>query len=211
MLKKGMITRSLSDLLTDLQNAVNGKDISIQALLEAFHERGFGFFLFLFALPSALPVPGLGLSTIMAFPLILLTIQQALGRKTIWIPKKWHHKKISSHKIDNVIKSSRPWVKRIEYLIRPRLSYITHGIFSYMIGISGFIMALALALPIPFTNTVPAVGIAIMAIGVLMRDGLAVIIGAIIGSIWVILLVSFVTIYGPEGFDIIKEFIKGLI
>ena len=71
-------------------------------------------------------------------------------------------------------------------------------------------MALAVAVPLPLTNTVPAFGIALMSIGVLMRDGLAVIGGLIIGLAWVIALVSFVIIFGEQGFDLMKNFIKGL-
>jgi hypothetical protein len=36
---------------------------------------------------------------------------------------------------------------------------------------------------------VPAFGIALMAVGLLMRDGLAVLAGALIGTLWVCLLV----------------------
>jgi hypothetical protein len=63
---------------------------------------------------------------------------------------------------------------------------------------------------LPLTNTVPAFGIALMSIGVLMRDGLAVIGGLIIGIAWVVALVSFVVIFGEQGFDLMKDFIKGL-
>jgi hypothetical protein len=205
-----MTTRSLSDLLQDLQDQIKGESISLKALLEAFHERGFGFFLFLFALPAALPVPAFGINAIIALPLLLLTAQQAIGRHTIWIPQKFKEKTLSKRKVEAFIGSATPWIKRIEFFIRPRFSSITQGHASKLIGILGFLMALAVSIPLPLTNTVPSFGIAVMAIGILMRDGLAVIVGAFIGTMWVILLVSFVMLYGPEGFDIAKEFIKGL-
>lgn len=204
-------TRTLSHLLEDIQSHIKGETLTIKALLEEFHERGFGFFLFLMALPAALPIPALGLSTIIALPLLMLTAQQALGRHTVWIPQKWQDKGISRSKIEGFINAARPWIKRLEFFIRPRLSFVTRGAFSHLIGITGFIMALAVAFPIPLTNTVPAFGIALMAVGVLMRDGLAVIAGMIIGLAWVTLLLSFIIIFGAEGFDIMKEFIKGLI
>lgn len=206
-----MTVRTLSQLLIDIQAQIKGDNISFKRLLEAFHERGFGFFLLLFSLPAALPVPAFGLNTIIALPLLLLTAQQAIGRHTIWVPEKFKSKTISKERIDRFVISATLWVKRLEIFIKPRLAFITQGVFSYLIGIMGFVMALAVSIPLPLTNTVPSFGIAMMAIGVLMRDGLAVIVGAIVGMLWVILLVSFVTIYGPEGFDIIKNFIKGLI
>lgn len=206
-----MTPRTLSQILVDIQAQLTQERISFSMLLEAFHERGFGFFLFLFALPAALPVPAFGLNTIIALPLLLLTAQQAIGRHTIWVPNRFKAKTISKARIDGFVLKATPWIKRLEIFIKPRLAFVTQGVSSYFIGIMGFLMALAVSIPLPLTNTIPSFGIAMMAIGVLMRDGLAVIFGAVIGMLWVILLVSFVMIYGPEGFDIIKNFIKGIL
>ncbi len=205
-----MNTRTLSELLSDLNDHIQTPEITIKELLEAFHERGFGFFLFLFALPAALPIPAFGINTIIALPLILLTAQQAMGRHTIWIPKKWKAKTISKASVTGFIDTATPWIKRLEFFVRPRLSFITQGHISKLIRAMGFVMALAVSIPLPLTNTIPSFGIALMSIGILMRDGLALIAGALIGLTWVIFLVGFVTVYGPEGFDIVKEFIKGL-
>ncbi len=206
-----MSPRSLSDLFQDLKDRNNAGQLSVATLLEAFHERGFGFFLFLIALPAALPIPAIGISTIIAFPLMLLTAQQMIGRHTIWIPQSWRTKTISKEKIDSFIDTAMPWVKRLEIFCRPRLSFITQGIFSYLIGLAGFMMAIAVSIPLPLTNTVPSIGIALMAIGVLMRDGLAVIGGAIIGLAWVFMLVGLPLVFGPEAVDIVKNFIKGFL
>ncbi|MCI5060736.1 MAG: exopolysaccharide biosynthesis protein [Alphaproteobacteria bacterium] len=205
-----MTIRSLSDLLKDLAEHVKntGDMLTLKDLIEAFHERGFGFFLFLFALPAALPLPGLGINAIIALPLLLLTAQQAIGRHSIWVPHKLAQKSLKSETINNFITSATPWVKRIEFFIGPRLGFVTQGIFSRLIGFLGFVMALAVSIPLPLTNTVPAFGIALMAIGVLMRDGLAVISGAIIGIFWIGLLSWAVITFGPEGIDLIKDFIK---
>ena len=83
-----MTPRTLSQLLDDLQNSLSGPHVSIASILEAFHERGFGFCLFLFALPAALPLPAVGLGTILAPPLLLLSAQMILGRHTVWFPAR---------------------------------------------------------------------------------------------------------------------------
>jgi len=203
--------RTLSELLADLQAHITTPTISVRDLLSAFHERGFGFFLFLFALPAALPIPAFGINTIIALPLLLLTVQQAIGRHTIWIPEKWKDKTIKQDSVNGFIEKAAPWIKRIEFFIRPRLGFITQGHMSKFIGLLGFFMALAVSIPLPLTNTIPSFGIALMSIGILMRDGLAVLAGAVIGLAWIALLVGFVVIFGPEGFDMVKEFIKGLL
>lgn len=81
--------------------------------------------------------------------------------------------------------------------------------FSHLIGVFGLIMALTICVPLPLTNTVPSIGIAVMAIGVLSRDGLAVIAGAAVGMVWVVILALALIFLGTEGIDFVKDTIKG--
>ena len=104
-----------------------------------------------------------------------------------------------------------PMTEKIEVLMHPRLSFLTTHQATVIIGALGFIMSLSVLLPLPLTNTVPSMGIAIMAMGVLMRDGLAVIAGALIGMAWVLLLVVTFYFFGTESVDIIKNFIKSFL
>lgn len=204
--------RPLSALLQDISDRYRPiPEVTVGSLLEAFHERGFGFFLFFIALPAALPVPALGISTLIALPLLLLTAQQALGFHAIWLPEKLKRKTVSRDNIQKFIDLCLPWVRRMEIFIRPRLGFMTQGVFSHLIGISGFIMALSNALPVPLTNTVPCFGICLMSVGVVMRDGLAVIGGMAIGLAWIVLLVVAFIFFGIEGFVLVKEWIKSFL
>lgn len=203
--------RSLSDILKSIETQCTGEKISVADLLETFHERGFGFFLFIFALPAALPLPAVGVGTILGIPLVFLTAQQAIGSHTIWFPEKMKRKGLKRETVIGMVEGALPWVKRIEKLIKPRLSFVTEGAFSRMIGIFGFIMALSVCVPLPLTNTVPSFGIALMSIGVIMRDGLAVLAGAAIGMIWVTTLTMVILFLGTEGIGLVKDLIKGLL
>ena len=206
-----MSIRALSDIFDELITATQNDTISFGDLLGIFHERGFGALLFIIALPAALPIPAVGYGTILAFPLLLLTAQQVVGRYTIWLPRKARAKTLSSQSLRGTIERAQPWLKRIERLTRPRLEFITQGFFSRLIGLAGFIMACSVLLPLPLTNTVPSIGIAVMAIGVLMRDGVAVIAGMMIGLVWVGALLYFILTFGPEGIEMMKNLIKSVI
>ena len=201
--------RPISQVLVDLKDQVPEEKVCTFDLLEALHERGFGFLLFIFSLPAAIPLPGLGVNVIIALPLLFLTAQQAMGRQSIWIPEKMKYKSISKEKFEAIVDKSLPFVKKIEFFVRPRLGFITQGVFSVFIGLLGMIMALSICIPLPLTNTVPAFGIALMAVGVIMRDGLAVIAGAIIGTAWVFMIFFVIIFFGMEGVDLVKETIKG--
>lgn len=203
--------RPLSALLEDVRTRLSAPEISVRALLEIFHERGFGFFLFLIALPAALPLPALGLNTLIALPLLVLTGQQAMGRHTIWLPARWQNKTLSAATLTRWIEAAQPWVGKIEWIIRPRWGFMTQGLFSHLIGLAGMIMALSITLPIPLTNTVPSFGIACMAIGVLMRDGLAVIGGMIIGLTWCALLAGAFILFGAEAVSVVKDAVQAYL
>lgn len=200
-----MTIRTLSDVLADLKGILQGDQISMSALLEALHERGFGIALLLFSLPVCLPIPKPpGLSTLFGVPLFLLTIQQALGRHTLWMPRFVLRQSISRAKLEKMIDLSLPAVRKVEILIKPRLEWITQGYFSHMIGALGAMMSAFISLPLPGSNMVPAIGIALMSSGVMMRDGLTVILGAVIGTVWVFGLGSLYLFFGLEGFHALQ-------
>ena len=203
---------SISDIFIKLDKQITGEEVSISNLLEAVHERGFGLILLILAIPMALPIPvPPGINILLASPLILLTAQQAIGRHTIWLPQWMLKKTIKRSKMSAIIKSILPWSARLEKFIKPRLEFVTHGAFSCLIGVFGLIMALTICIPLPLTNTVPSLGIALMSVGVIMRDGLAVLSGAMIGMLWVIALAMIVIFLGTEGVDIVKEAIKAYL
>lgn len=165
--------------------------------------------MFVFALPMALPLPvPPGVNIILAFPLLLLTAQQMVGRHTIWLPEKIKAKKIKTKSLQGMLDKAVPWVVWMEGLTRARLGFMTSGLASKIIGLAGLVMALAICVPIPLSNTVPSFGIAVMAIGVLMRDGLAVVCGMLIGLTWVACLSAILIFIGVEGVDAFKEAIK---
>lgn len=203
--------RPISEVLSDLAKTLPREKVCTFDVLEALHERGFGFLLFLFALPAALPLPGLGINVIIALPLVFLTAQQALGRSSIWIPEAMKYKSISRARFESMLEAALPFIHKLEIFVRPRFGFITQGVFGNVIGVFGLVMALSVCVPLPLTNTVPAFGIALMAIGVVMRDGLAVIAGAVIGLLWVGMLAYVLMFIGTEGLEIVKETIKGLI
>lgn len=203
---------SISDIFKKIDRELTSDKISISDILEAVHERGFGMLILILSIPMALPIPvPPGINILLASPLILLTAQQAIGRHTIWLPKWMLGKTIKRTKLSSMIKTIIPWSQRFEKLAKPRIEFITLGMFSRLIGVLGLIMALAICIPLPLTNTVPSLGIALMSVGVIMRDGLAVLSGAIIGTLWICALGMIVIFLGTEGIDLAKEAIKAYL
>jgi hypothetical protein len=182
--------RHINDILNELVEKISGNN-SIGSMLDALHERGFGVLIFLFALPMALPVPvPPGVNLIFSIPLLLLTFQQIFGAKTPWLPTSIRGKEMNENKVRAMVNGSQKWLDRLSVFIRPRMAWMTRGIFSNLIGLFGFGFALCICVPIPMTNTVPSLAVLLMAVGILMRDGLAVLAGMVIGSGWIMLLAT---------------------
>ena len=74
-----------------------------------------------------------------------------------------------------------PTICRIECLVGPRLIWLTNRRGEQIIGFFAFVLSVVLFLPIPFGNTVPALAIAMMALAILERDGVAAIAGTLVG------------------------------
>ena len=207
--------RTLSEIMTAFTDALSSSKserISVQYILDHFHERGIGIVLIFFSAPMALPIPvPPGINIILATPLVLLTVHQLLGAKNIYMPEKIRQKEVSVQKVSGMITGLIPWFKKLEILIKPRLGWITGPRWAQIFGLLAFIMALTVCIPVPLTNTVPSLGITLMSVGFMMRDGLAILGGAMIGMAWITMLVLAVLFFGPEAFDIIKETIKSFL
>jgi len=198
--------RHINAILNDLIQDTSDKTRTIGDFIDLLHERGFGILIFLLALPMALPLPvPPGINLLFAVPLMLLTFQQIYGAKKPWLPQRMRQKEFQQDKITHVITKARPWLDRLSVFIQPRMGFVTQGVFSKLIGVFGFIFALCICIPIPLTNTVPSFAIVLMALGILMRDGLAVLTGMIVGSFWVLLLATL----GVTGFKALINMIIG--
>ena len=204
--------RSIADFMLAFEGDLQmRKSMSVRQVVDYFAARGFGVVLLFFAVPMALPLPvPPGVNIVLASPLLLLTVQQMIGRQAIWLPDFVAKKAVTHDGLGASLPKIADALQRVELWLRPRLEFLTSGIAQRVIGALGFIMALCICIPLPLTNTVPSFGIALMAIGVLARDGLAVMAGALVGALWVVMLAYVFCVFGPEGAEHVKSFIRSL-
>ncbi|MBN8521120.1 MAG: exopolysaccharide biosynthesis protein [Alphaproteobacteria bacterium] len=203
--------RPLSALLQEIHGRFSTQThMTIAELLEAFHERGFGFFLFLISLPAAWPFPGLGLHQIAGIPLVVLSWQMMVGNHTLWLPDKFKLYQMETKLFLKLISHAMPWVKRFENITKPRLAFMTSHPGSNIVGVMGILMAICITVPFPFSNTLPALCLAVIAIGLLMRDGLAILLGTIIGGVWSLMIFGLIAFFGMEGLSLLHQALTSL-
>jgi hypothetical protein len=173
--------RRTSHLLRDFVTSHPEPRISLGALRDALGDRGFGVLLFIFALPNLVPVNIPLLSAVLGLPLVLLAAQLTYGRHKPWFPRWLTDRSFPRDGFANVVLRSLPYLERAERLLRPRLTVLLSWTGERLIGLAILILALVLALPIPFANWLPACAIAIIGLAIVEKDGFAVLVGLAVG------------------------------
>ena len=147
-------------------------EVTLNEILEIAGERTFGFLFVLLSLPSALPIPAPGYSTPFGIVMFLLAIQLIVGREQPWLPEKFRKKGFERQKIQGLIGKGIPWLQKIELVARPRLTGVcTSRLGRTVIGVAIALMSISMMIPIPLTNTLPAIGIFVTGFGLLDDDG----------------------------------------
>lgn len=191
---------SASAVLEDVVNNNNTADnITFHELKVAFHERGFGLLMVIFILPLSIPFPyPPGFTTIMVVPVFLFSLQMALGMDSPWLPKWVERQAIKRSTLAKVIEKASPALKKVERLLRPRLYFVSTRGGEKIMGIFCIVFSLSIAIPVPLTNLLPGLGIMIMALGLLSKDGITIIIGMATGSVGVF-FTALILFYGSKA------------
>lgn len=203
----------LHAILDDLERAGSsqaqaaGRDAPIEAslgdVLERLDERAYGFLLLLLALPCCLPFVYL-LPQIVALPMLALAAQLAAGREHPWLPKKLRERRFPVAMLKKVVARSERYVGWVERFARPRLRPATGRLGARLTGALLLIPTASILVPLPSTNTMPGIGVAIAALGLIERDGVLTILGLLIGFIWVALLLTL----GLSAADLIRDWLS---
>jgi hypothetical protein len=136
-----------------------------------------------FSAPLILPMPP-GLSAVLGLPLLVVTAQLMLRSSRPWLPQALAARTVRRGDLQGVIRRALPLLIRLETLFRQRLTWVLFPLARRLVGVVSFLLAVIVFLPIPFGNMFPSLAIAVLGLGLVERDGLAVILG------WVVAVAS---------------------
>jgi hypothetical protein len=191
------VEKPVSAVLSEIIQAMPAEGLTLRTLLEWLGERGLLIFCMVLTIPFLLPVSIPGTST----PFGLLIALNAVGlalHKPPWLPNRLMNRHIATHQLVPMLAKGVQLFARLERLIRPRLLPLTHGatigrLNVMLLGFSGLL--LTAPLPLPFSNTLPAYGVLLLAMGSLERDGYAV----LAGYVMVLLTLGYFATVGVLG------------
>jgi hypothetical protein len=135
--------------------------------------------LIMFSLPAIVPVSTeLGA---VSLPTGAVACQMLSGERQIAIPRFVLRRTISRKSLAVAIHSVLPLLEASEKMLRPRWNWVGHPNTRRAIGLFVLLLTLAIAWPLFGFNALHATSIFVMALGMAEQDGLAVLIGAVVG------------------------------
>jgi hypothetical protein len=146
----------------------------------------------LLAVP-ALPLPTGGVTHLFEAIALLLALQLMIGRRTVWVPLRWRNVTLTGEKRERFVERLLRLVAWLERWSRPRGGFLFGNRLSNAIfGALVFVGTAAAFVAPPFStlDTLPALGVVVLSVGVLVEDVVIVGAGIAVGAGGVALLVA---------------------
>ena len=159
------------------------------------------FLSIIFMIPVSIP----GVSTVFGAAILLIGICRVWGRK-LWLPEKLLVRELEGLKVKSGFIIGRKWVVWLEKVSRAgRMGWLIGSpplmMWANLALILGALLLMAPFSGIPFSNTIPALALILLAMGMLQRDGLCIILGHFLNLFAIAYF--FLLFYG--GFGLIKH------
>jgi len=178
----GEVPEPISTDIHSLLDVANGKPMSLAEIEAHLKDRGYALLVLFLAAPFPIPsIPGLSLPFGIAIMLIGIAF---MLRRRPRLPGFILRRKVAFATLQKVVPFVGRLMQWLEHRMKPRLNFFLAGpvmtsLFGLGIISGGFF--LALPLPIPLTNSPPALSILFLITGTLCRDGLMILIGHALG------------------------------
>ncbi len=167
-----------SKLITHLNEIRNLPEITLEKLVESLKDQALVVVCLIAILPFMQPIPIPGLSTILGFVAFMQGLSLMFLRKPL-LTKRMKAIKISPERFEQIFKVAEKFTR-----IADKISVFNHPWTNsrachFICGLSIVLSSafLSLPLPIPLSNFVPALSIALVCLGLLEEDIFLLIIG----------------------------------
>jgi hypothetical protein len=176
-------TDSLGEKLNVMTDNLPTSGVSLAEIRDIVGQDGLLVLIAFLAIVFMVPVSIPGVSTVFGAAILMIGTSRLLGCN-LWLPKCIAHRALPTEKLRTGLNQSSLWLHRLERLSRPhRLNWLTSTWLAEILNNCALITASALLMApfglIPFSNTLPALALLFLAIGLLQHDGLCILLGHI--------------------------------
>jgi hypothetical protein len=168
--------------------------VSLGEIVDGLGRTGLGMTLLLLSLPALIPIPGpfgLVFGTVVA----VVSLQLMCGARRLMLPAFIRQRPVPPTIIAAMVSKGVPLLQRAERFLRPRrMLWLTGKVGRMALGLPLALMGVAVALPVPMGNVPPVASLIALSLGLMLRDGVAVLVGlalALVAIAWFVLLFLF--------------------
>lgn len=177
---------------------------TLGSLIDVFGAKSFAvLFVLLLAVP-ALPVPTGGVTHVLELIAMLVALQLVVNRDEVWLPQRWRRLEVAGDRQRRAVEALMRIVRRLERVSRPRLPLLFgRGPSNVVFGVLVIAGSLGAFVAPPFSglDTLPALGVVVLSLGVLLEDVAIAIVGIVVGAAGVTLEIAL----GRAAFDAVKS------
>jgi hypothetical protein len=163
---------------------------TLASLIELFGKKSFAIlFVVLLGVP-ALPLPTGGATHVFEIVAVLLAAQLIAGRDVIWLPQRWRALELAGPNQRRFLAALMRMIRRLERISRPRLRFLfDHRLSNIVFGVLVIAGCLGAFFAPPFTglDTLPALGVVLLSLAVLLEDFALVVAAVAVGVAGVVL------------------------
>jgi hypothetical protein len=161
----------LSEIFARTLNANADGVVVLGEVLDKAGDRGYGFLLILLAIPAFIPILPPGTSGVLGALMSIVALQMLFGLKQPWFPKRWRQKVLSPKVVQAIQTRGVAMLRKIERVSHPRGRRFTrNGVILRLSALVVIALALVLSSPMPFMNTLPALGVLLIGVGLANHD-----------------------------------------
>lgn len=197
--------RTLIETLEEMAATAPEAGLSLGDIRDRLDKSAFGAMLIALAMPVSIPFL-YGVPQVVAVPMLFLAAQMVIGRDEPWLPKRLASRMISKSGLQQMARGARKWFGWVERIAYPRLTFLASRPAERLIGLFLLVFCTSILIPLPATNTVPGIAVAIVGFGLLAKDGLLILPGLALGSAWVTGLI----LVGERITDVIRNLLSGI-
>lgn len=173
--------RGFIGLTRALATAGGGTGLTLGEIRDRLDERGFGLLILILSIPCLVPAL-YGVPQVIGVPILMLAGQLLIGMKEPWLPAGLLARRAPQAWLDRMADFAEKRMGWFERLSRPRLKGLSTGLGERFAAL--FMILATVTIILPMVNTVPSVALALLAVGLIQRDGLFVFGGAVIATLW---------------------------
>lgn len=182
-----------SQSLLRLTHAIAAQErVSIGTVIDRLGSSSLGLVLLILTIPAIIPIPG-PVGMVLGSCLALVALQVIAGARRVWLPRWLRERGLPTRFVTAAISKIVPWLERFERKLSPRRWMVLSGRLARpFLGLAILAMAVTITLPIPLGNILPVIALAMLALALLERDGVAVLWAlamSLVAIVWTIVLV----------------------